>query len=157
MTVPIRAPAHLTTPTWIVVTLAGLLTTVLCWHLWPEWMNNPDLSHGLFAPVLFLLLLHESRRRGPWRFFTDSAGLRVLRGATLVIGVGMICIAGLYAAAVEWTHPLVGMSLAMALSGLLLATLLWLSTSRVRALPFNWPSFVAVGIWPLCAPLPPGT
>jgi len=157
MTAPIRHLAHLNTPNRIVVALAALLTTGLCLHLWPEWMNNPDLSHGLFAPVLFLLLLHESRRRGPWRFLTDGAGLRVLRGAALVIGVGFICLAGLYAAAVEWTHPLVGMSLTMALSGLLLATLLWLSTSRVRAVPFNWSSLVAIGIWPLCAPLPPGT
>ena len=137
--------------------LAGLLATALCVHLWPEWMNNADLSHGLFAPVLFLLLLHESRRRGPWRFLADNTGLRVLRGAALVAGLGFICIAGLYAAAVEWTHPLVGMALAMALSGLLLAALLWLSTSRVRALPLNWSSLVAVGFWPLCAPLPPGT
>lgn len=157
MTAPIRHPAHLTASSWIVVALAGLLTASLCLHLWPEWMNNPDLSHGLFAPVLFLLLLNESRRRGPQRFFADSNGLRVLRGAALVIGVGFICLAGFYAAAVEWTHPLVGMSLAVALSGLLMAALLWLSTSHVRAVPLNWSSLVAVGFWPLCAPLPPGT
>ncbi|HEY9247710.1 MAG TPA: exosortase/archaeosortase family protein [Rariglobus sp.] len=140
-----------------VVALAGLLTTALCLHMMPEWLHNPDLSHGLFAPVLFLLLLNESRRRGPWRYIADSAVLRGLRGVVLAAGVGLVCIAGLYAAAVEWRHPLVGLSLALALSALLLAALLWLSTTRVRALPLNWTSFVAVGFWPLCAPIPPGT
>ncbi len=142
---------------WIVVVSGALFTATLCFQMWPEWLHNPDLSHGLFAPVLFLLLLHESRRRGPWRWLPDTLCLRVLRAVVLVAGLGLVCIAGLYAAAVEWTHPLVSLSLSLALSALLLAALLWLSTSRVRVLPFNWTSLVAVGLWPLCAPIPPGT
>jgi len=149
--------AQLTASSWMVVALAGLLTAGLCLHLWPEWMNNPDLSHGLFAPVLFLLLLSESRRSASQRFLEDGTGLRVLRGGAIAGGLGAVGFAGLYAAAVEWSHPLVGMLLAIALSGLLLASLLWLCTAGVRALPFNWTSLVAVSIWPLCAPLPPGT
>ncbi len=153
---PHDPPSPLTAPSWTVVVLAGLLSAALCIHLWPEWSSNPDLSHGLFAPVVVLLLLNESRR-GPARYLADSVGLRVLRGGVLAAGVGFTCLAGLYAAAVEWTHALVGLSLALALSALLLAGLLWLSTTRVRAIPFNWTSLVAVGFWPLCAPLPPGT
>ncbi|MDF3056887.1 MAG: hypothetical protein K0R17_1102 [Rariglobus sp.] len=141
----------------IVVALAGLLTAGLCLHLWPVWLDNPDLSHGLFAPVLFLLLLHESRRRGPWRHPADTLLLRIARGLILASGVALVSIAGLYAAAVEWTHPLVGLSLSLALSALLLGALLWLSSSRVRALPLNWTTLVAVGFWPLCAQIPPGT
>ncbi|CAM3112213.1 exosortase/archaeosortase family protein [Rariglobus hedericola] len=141
----------------MVVTLAAVLTVALCLQMLPEWLHNPDLSHGLFAPVLFILLLHESRRRGPWHYLDDTTGTRVLRAAALTGGIVVTCVAGLYAAAVEWTHALVGFSLAVALSGLLLAALLWLSTKRVRALPFNWTSFVAVALWPLCAPIPPGT
>jgi exosortase len=147
----------LTLSNWLVVAVGGLLAAGLCFQMWPEWLHNPDLSHGLFAPVLFLLLLHESRRRGPWRYLSDSRGLKGTRAGVLVAGLGLVCIAGLYAAAVEWTHPLVGLSLSLGLSALLLAALLWLATSRVRALPFNWTSLVAVGFWPLCAPLPPGT
>ena len=140
-----------------VVALAGLLAAAFCIHLWPEWLHNPDLSHGLFAPVLFLLLLHESRRNGPARYLTESRGLGFLRGGLLVVGVGLAAIAGLYAMAIDWSHALVGMTLALALSALLLAALLWLSGSRVRALPLNWTTLVAVGFWPLCAPIPPGT
>lgn len=142
---------------WLVVIAGGLLAAGLCLQLWPEWLHNPDLSHGLFAPVLFVLLLHESRRRGPWRYLADTRGLQVLRAGVLVAGVGLVCIAGLYAAAVDWSHALVSLSLCLGVSALLFAALLWLSTSRVRAVPFNWTSLVAVGFWSLCAPVPPGT
>ena len=149
--------APLSASAWIVVALAGLFTICLCLMLWPEWMNNPDLSHGLFAPVLFLLLLHEGRRRGPFRHPDETRGLKITRGFALVGGLGFIVMAGFFAASVEWSHSLVGMSLAVALSGLLFAALLWLSSARVRALPLNWTTLVAVGFWPLCAPIPPGT
>lgn len=141
----------------VLAMLAGVLTAAFCVQMWPEWLDNADLSHGLFAPVLFLLLLHESRRRGPWRYPQETTGLRLLRAASLVAGVAFVGIAGLYAAAVEWSHSLVGLSLSLALSCLLFAALLWFSTSRVRALPLNWTSLVAVAFWPLCAPIPPGT
>ena len=66
-------------------------------------------------------------------------------------------IAGLYAATTDWTHPLVGFSLALALAALLLGALLWCATPQIRLLPLNWATLVAVGFWPLCAPIPPGT
>jgi exosortase len=83
--------------------------------------------------------------------------LRLIRGSVLIAGVAFVAIAGLYAASVEWTHPLVNLALALALSAFLLGALLWLATVRVRALPFNWTTLVAATFWPLCAPIPPGT
>ena len=143
--------------TWIVIALAGLLTTALCIKMLPEWRHNPDLSHGLFAPVMFLLLLHEGRRRGPERYLADSISLRIVRAFSLVGSLAFVCFAGLYAAAIEWGHGLVDFALSLSLCGLLFATLLWLSTTRVRALPLNWSTFIAVTLWPLCASIPPGT
>ncbi|MBC8041752.1 MAG: exosortase/archaeosortase family protein [Opitutaceae bacterium] len=153
------APATppLSATSWIVVCLAGLLTAAFCVHLWPEWLHNPDLSHGLFAPVLFVLLLHDSRRHAPWRHPAENTRLRLLRTGALVLGLVFVSIAGLYAAAIDWTHSLVSLSLALALSALLAAALLWFSSDRVRALPLNWTTLVAVALWPLCAPIPPGT
>ena len=148
-------PVSLSVTGWIVVSLGALLTLAFCLHMLPEWLNNPDLSHGLFAPLLFVLLINESRRRGPWRYPTDTTGLRLLRAGALTGGVAFVVIAGLYAATVEWTHPLVGLSLSLALSALLFAALLWFSTTRV--MPLNWASLVAVALWPMCAPIPPGT
>ena len=40
--------------------LLGVLAVgvgLACWLLWPEWRQNPDLSHGFFAPLIFLLLV----------------------------------------------------------------------------------------------------
>lgn len=147
----------LSLPGWFVVTLAALLTGTFCVFMWPDWLNNPDLSHGLFAPALFPLLLRESRRQGPWRHPADSSRLIAGRFLLLAASFAMVGLAGFYAAAVEWTHPLVSLCLALALSGILFSALLWLSSASVRALPLNWASFVAVAFWPLCAPLPPGT
>jgi exosortase len=154
---PATAPiSPLSAPGRAVVAFAAVLTGALCVFLWPEWAHNPDLSHGLFVPVLFPLLIMESRRRGPWCYPRDTPVLAGCRFACLAAGLALLVIAGLYAAAVEWTHPLVAFSLSLALSGLLLGALLWLSTDRVRAVPLNWSSLVAVGLWPLCSPLPPG-
>lgn len=137
--------------------LAGLLTAAFYALFWHEWRSNPDLAHGLFAPALFLVLLRESRTRGPWRYLPEGPGLTAAILASLAAGLGLLAIGGLYAAAVDWSHALVGFVLASALSALLLASLLWLSGERVRLLPFNWPALVAILLWPLSAPIPPGT
>ncbi len=142
---------------WGVLVLAGLAVAALCVHLWPEWLQNPDLSHGLFAPALFGLLIFEGRRRGSMRHPADTAWRRGIRAAVLVFGVAGVIIAGLYSVAIDWTHPLVDFSLAIGVAALLLGALLWLSIGSVRVLPLNWPTVLAAGLWPLCAPIPPGT
>lgn len=147
----------LNTPGWFAVATIGALAVAFCVRLWPEWTGNPDLSHGLFAPVLFILLLREGRRRGPARHHADTLGWTLLRAGALAASLALVALAGIYAAAVDWSHALVGFSLALALSALLLGALLWLSSERARVLPLNWTTFVAAGIWSLCAPLPPGT
>jgi exosortase len=142
---------------WIAVSLAVVLAAAFSVHMWPAWLHNPDLSHGLFTPFLFILLLRESRRIGTVRHLAENTALRLARAASLLLGLALVAIAGLYAAAIDWSHSLVSLSLALALGFLLFAALLWLSTDRVRALPFNWTTLVAVALWPLCAPVPPGT
>lgn len=153
---PSRFPSP-TAPGWIAVATIAGLAGALCIHLWPEWTGNPDLSHGLFAPILFVLLLREGRNRGPARYHRDTPPWTLLRAGTLVASLFFVALAGIYAAAVDWSHALVGFSLALALSALLLGALLWLSSDRVRLLPLNWTTFVAAAIWSLCAPLPPGS
>ncbi len=124
---------------------------------WVEWRNNPDLSHALFTPVLFLILLHESRTRGPWRWLPASAWVTAATALTLTAGLGLMAAAGLFAAALDWSHALVGFLLAAALAVLLLAALLGLAGERVRVCPLNWPAVAALALWPLSAPIPPGT
>lgn len=136
----------------LLLAAAGALTV---W-LWDEWRQNPDLSHGLFMPVVFLLLLHESRQSTP-RFLPLNLATRFAFAALLSGGILSLCLAGLYAAAVDWSHALVDVTLALALTSILGAALLIYSSERHRLLPFNWTSVVAVLLWAFTAPLPPGT
>lgn len=134
---------------------AGL--ALVSWQLWPEWRRNPDLSHGLFMPVVFLLLLHDSRTTGTRRFLPSGALADTALGALLGGGLLALGASGLYAASLGWGHSVVAFSLVAALVCLLGAGLVAFSSAAVRWLPCNWSAFVALGLWLLCAPIPPGT
>ena len=66
---------------WAVIALLLGLVTAFSWLLWPEWRQNPDLSHAFFVPLLFLLLLWESRRHGTPRWLHPGR-LAALAGRT---------------------------------------------------------------------------
>ncbi len=137
--------------------LLALLLASWSLHLWPQWRGNPDLSHGLFMPLVFVLLVHEARARGTQRFLNGGAGLALATGSALVAGTLLVAIGGLYAAAVGWTHALVAFVLAGGVCALLTAGWLVAASRTVRILPFNWPAATAVYLWLLCAPIPPGS
>lgn len=125
--------------------------------LWPQWSRNPDLSHGFFTPLIFLLLLAESRSRGTSRWLAPGLALSWATAGALFVATALFAMAGLLAASVAWSHALVLFVLATALAALLFAALLCLADDRVRLLPFNWISLTAIGLWMLSAPLPQGT
>jgi exosortase len=128
----------------------------LCIRLWPEWRHNPDLSHGMFMPLVFLVLLHESRH-GSQRYLRRSRPLRAGFALLLIGAVVALLAAGLYAAAVDWSHPLVNASQTLSLGLLLTAALIIYADDGVRLIPWNWSAFVAIALWLFCTPLPPGT
>jgi exosortase len=136
--------------------LAGLIIA-LSFRLWPEWLHNPDLSHGLFMPFLFLLMLHESRSAGPHRYLRPSLPVYAAFGLSLTFALIALGLAGIYAASLGWTHALVEFLLVASLVFLLGAALVNFSSERTRLIPCNWPAFVAIGLWLLSAPIPPGT
>ncbi|MEY2878434.1 MAG: hypothetical protein RLZZ15_814 [Verrucomicrobiota bacterium] len=138
-----------------VALLAGVLVA-LGWRLWPEWRHNPDLSHGLFMPVVFLWLVHESRTTGTRRFLPAGAARATALGVLLVAGLLALGAVGLYAAALDWSHPLVVFTLAVAAALFLGAGLVTLAADEVRLVPLNWPALVAIGLWLLSTPFPPG-
>jgi exosortase len=131
----------------------GLALTLL---LWPHWRNNPDLSHGFFMPLVFLVLLHESRR-GPPRYLPAGRAATGAVSLLLLAGLLVLCAGGLYAASLDWSHTLVAFMLTLAFVLLLGASLVVFSGDMVRLVPFNWSALVAVGLWLLSAPLPPGS
>lgn len=151
--VPPRPPAG------ILAMLGALIAMVVayCAQLWPEWGRNPDLSHGYFAPLIFVLLLWESRKQGPWRWLPARPWALGLLAATLTAGFALLGLAGLFAATLAWNHALVLFLLAVSLVAFLGAGLLVLADERVRLLPLNWISLTALLLWPLVAPIPDGT
>lgn len=137
--------------------LVGVLLLLWSFHLWPQWTTDPELSHGLLTPFFFAALLFEAHTRGTARFFPPTRRLHAIRGAALLSAVVGLGIAGLYAAALDWSHALVNAVLAGALTALLGGVLLTTAQTTVRCMPFNWQSCAAVLLWTLSAPLPPGT
>ncbi len=135
--------------------LGGFVLAVVV-LLWPEWRHNADLSHGLFLPVVFVLLLHESRIAAPARFLS-GASTTLTVSLALFVGLLTLALAGLYAAAVDWSNALVIYLLTAALACGLIAGLASFAHERMRLVSFNWPALAAAGLWLLSAPIPPGT
>lgn len=151
----LQRPAGLMTKLSLV--LLGLLIAGWSAHMWPQWLHNPDLSHGLFTPLLFILLLKESRASGTRRFLpangvTFSVFALLAFGGLTLLGIG-----GLYAAAVGWSHALSGFFLATSLCVLLSAAWVAGATDTQRLVPINWPAAISIAIWFFSAPLPPGS
>ena len=141
---------------WVTAPLAAALTAY-CWQLWPEWSRNPDLSHGIFTPLIFALLLAESRIVGDAGWFHSCTGARIAAQLTGWSALTLFAIAGLLAASVGWSHALVVFVLAASLTGALLSGLLSLVGDRRNPVPLNWISLTAIVLWALSAPIPPGT
>lgn len=150
------APHRLKTLQRVNLILLGVLVLVVSVLLWPQWLKNPDLSHGLFMPVIFALLIHEARASGPARYVRGPAMSFALL-ALLVAGIAGFGAGSMYAIATEWSHPLVGFTYASSLSLFLFAGIIAFANERVRLIPLNWNAMLAAGLWVLSAPIPPGT
>ncbi|SDS51841.1 exosortase/archaeosortase family protein [Opitutus sp. GAS368] len=156
---PAQPPASARPPADAVAVIALLfgLMAAYSWLLWPEWRTNPDLSHAFFVPVIFLLLVWESRRHGTPRWVPPGRLSVLAVAAAGAAGFIFFALAGLFAATLAWTHAVVCQLLALALASFLLAGVLLLADTRMRLVPFNWISLTAVFLWVLASPLPDGT
>ncbi len=136
-----------------------LLILLIAWIqlIFPQWAGNPDLSHGFFTPILFVLLLKDSRIRGPLRFLPTGAALWMFCGLLAAGSLFALLVSSLFAAAIDWSHPLVLFLLGASLTGALLAAWLFISSNAIRLIPFNYVAGVAILLWALSVPLPPGT
>lgn len=153
----VGGPAAVRAMAGINATLLGALALVLSVYLWPHWRHNPDLSHGLFMPAVFLLLVWESRRIGPLRHPRPSAWSLAVLVLLGVIALVSLAAAGLFAVSLGWSHSLVAFTLTAAFTAALLAALVALSADPLRLVSLNWVAFTAAFLWLLAAPLPPGT
>ncbi len=154
--------------TWALVREAGVwgylfvglgLLLALTWIrlLFPQWTQNPDLSHGLFTPILFVLLLRESRLRGPLRWLESGPRLTILMILGVLLSLITLVVGSAFASAVGWDHPLVLFLLGCSFAGGLAATGLFAASPQLRVVPFNYVALVAILLWFLSLPVPPGT
>jgi exosortase len=139
----------------LIALAAGVLS--LTARLWPEWQRNPDLSHGFFMPIIFAVLLWDARSQGPHRYLRAGPLVNAAFFLAMLGGLGALVAAGLYAAAVDWSHALVSLTLSASLALFLGAALIAFSRDSVRLIGFNWSALVAIGLWLFTAPIPPGT
>ena len=137
--------------------MMAALALGLCVLLWPQWKENPDLSHGFFAPIIFVLLIWESRRQGPARWIPAARWPTVAVGLAVLAGIALFILAGIFAASLAWTHAVVLVLVAAAAVCFLLAGLFILADIRVQLVPFNWIALTAMFLWLLIVPLPNGT
>lgn len=140
--------------------IAGLLLALVAAYsvlLWPEWRQNPDLAHSFAAPIVFLLLVREGRRQGPWRWLPAQPWGTVLQAVCALGALLLLALAGLFAATLAWTHALVLFLLSMALVASLAAGWLLLADERLRLVPLNGIVALALLMWLLTAPIPDGT
>jgi exosortase len=155
--VPGRAPSHRLPPAAIVnLTVLAALAAALSVHLWPEWSHDPDLSHGFLAPLACAGLLFLGWQSGERRGLGSRAAfaLAVLLGAA---ALAALWLAGLFAATLDWTSSLVDFALAWAFALLLAAALAAFADRRLHLVPFAWATLAGALLWPLSAPIPPGT
>lgn len=119
------------------------------------WRENSDLAHGFLMPAIFLWLLNESRKKDTPRYLPSDGRSRIFFWSLGTLAIVGLCATGLFAAALAWSHSLVAFTGTLSLVLFLAAGLVAFSTTSSRLLPFNWTSVSAVGLWLLCAPIPP--
>lgn len=153
---PPRTPGRRITLRHVNAAALCALLIALILLLWPHWRDNPDLSHGFAAPLVFLLLLHEARSGSP-RYLATGRRHAAAQAVLLTVGILALGAGGLYAASLEWSHSLVAFTLTFAVTSLLAGAALGFASASVRWIPFNWPLCVAIALWLMCAPIPPGT
>lgn len=137
--------------------ILALFVAAVCVLLFPAWRHNPDLSHGFFMPLVFLALLHESRTSGTRRWLPAGPVTTFGSVGLLLLGLSALGAAGLFAAALGWSHALVNFMLVCSLVLFLGAGMVNFSSTASRFVPFNWNAVVAIGLWLLSAPMPLGT
>src|SRR5580658_1210298 len=103
-----------------------------CALLWPLWLHDDNLAHGVFLPLLAGILVAESRRDPNPRFLRPGAGPLAACAFLVLASLASFVVAITYAAAVGWTHSMAQFMLSAALVFALGAAWLSLADQRVR-------------------------
>ncbi len=125
--------------------------------LWPQWLHDDNLTHGIFLPILSGILVLEGRRVPRPRFTPAGAGPVLLGALLMLASLASLAAAVAYATALGWSHAMAEFLLSVSLVLALGAALIGFADRRVRFLPLNWATAVAAFLWLFASPPPPGT
>lgn len=142
---------------YLLLGLAAILMVAWVRLIFPQWTSNPELSHGLFTPILFVLLLKESRSRGSERWLPANRLLWLTVSLFLGLSLATLVAGALFASAIDWTHPLVLFLLGSSFTGGIAAAWLFAASRDLRIIPFNYVAAIAALLWFFSLPVPPGT
>src|SRR5665213_4405841 len=106
--------------------------------LWPLWLHDDNLTHGIFLPILAGILVFESRRDASPRFLRPGARADAACVLLTLFGLASYAIAIIYAAALGWSHSVAEFMLSAAVVLTLGAAWLGFADQRVRFIPINW-------------------
>ncbi len=132
---------------------------LLAWaaRLLPEWIQNPDLSHGFLAVPAVVLLWLRAREDGPAARGLGAAAQIALTLVAALALVGAALFVAIYSTAFGWTAaPTLFLTSTAVAAALTLATVL-AAGRAVRWIAPGWPALVLPAVVMLSAPLPPGT
>ncbi len=125
--------------------------------LWPSWLHDENLSHGMFLPLLSAILLCESRRDPSPRFLSGGAVPTAAAALLVLSSLAGLVTAALYAVALGAGNALAEGMLSLSWVCMLAAAWIGFADRRVGFLPFNWTAAVGVLLWLFASPPPPGT
>jgi exosortase len=125
--------------------------------LWPLWLHDANLTHGMFLPLLTGILVYESRRDATPRFIGAGAWPVMACALLVILSLCAFAVAVVYAAALGWIHVMAEFMLSASLVLALGAAWLGFADERVRFIPLNWAAAVAAILWIFAGQPPPGT
>ena len=103
------SPLRLPLPLMAALSLAIIarLRAGMSFPVWPEGRRNPELFHRFAMPLFLLLMLHEDPAHAFPRYLLAAAEVHFLGATLTTLRLLELGAAGLYAAAVGWSHTLV--------------------------------------------------
>ena len=149
-----EAPRRLPTSAKYNLAALVILAGALVVQLWPDWTQDPDLSHGLLMPVVCVLLVYLCRQP---EVAVDEGRATALAVAFGACSLAALWVAGLLAVTVEWSSAVVSFALAVSFALLGCAALSAFAGGATALVSLNWTSLCAAFLWVLTAPMPPGT
>jgi exosortase len=130
---------------------------IVSWYLVPFWKEQPELSHGFFAPFCSVALLFISARETTSIFVSRRLPLLLLQSTVVLAGLAAGWVATFAAIAQGPLHVQTAFCTGLALSFVIFSGAIVLTSVSSRLVRLNGTSLCAALLWWFAVPLPSGT